>query len=34
MASVLETIGLGKNFGGIVASNDISLKVKRARATR
>jgi branched-chain amino acid transport system ATP-binding protein len=29
MAPVLETIGLGRNFGGIVAANDISLKVEK-----
>ncbi|MEO8753785.1 MAG: ABC transporter ATP-binding protein [Casimicrobiaceae bacterium] len=29
MAPVLETIGIGKNFGGIVASNNISLKVEK-----
>jgi branched-chain amino acid transport system ATP-binding protein len=29
MALALETIGLGKNFGGIVAANDISLKVEK-----
>ena len=29
MAPVLETIGLGRNFGGIVAANNISLKVEK-----
>ena len=29
MTLALETIGLGKNFGGIVAANDISLKVEK-----
>jgi ABC-type branched-subunit amino acid transport system ATPase component len=29
MTLALETIALGKNFGGIVAANDISLKVER-----
>jgi ABC-type branched-subunit amino acid transport system ATPase component len=29
MSLALETVGLGKNFGGIVAANDISLKVEK-----
>ena len=29
MTLALETIGLGKNFGGIVAANNISLKVEK-----
>jgi ABC-type branched-subunit amino acid transport system ATPase component len=29
MAPVLETIGLDKHFGGIVAANQVSLRVKR-----
>jgi ABC-type branched-subunit amino acid transport system ATPase component len=29
MTLALETTGLGKNFGGIVAANDISLKVEK-----
>jgi ABC-type branched-subunit amino acid transport system ATPase component len=29
MAPVLETIGLGRNFGGIVAAYDISMKVEK-----
>jgi branched-chain amino acid transport system ATP-binding protein len=29
VAPVLETIGLGRNFGGIVAANDISLKLAK-----
>jgi branched-chain amino acid transport system ATP-binding protein len=29
MVPVLETVGVGKNFGGIVAANDISLKIAR-----
>ena len=29
MAPVLETIGIGRNFGGIVAANNISLKVEK-----
>ena len=29
MTFALETIGLGKNFGGIVAANNISLKVEK-----
>ena len=29
MAAALETIGVGKNFGGIVAANNISLKVEK-----
>jgi branched-chain amino acid transport system ATP-binding protein len=28
MAPALETVGLGRNFGGIVAANNISLKVE------
>ena len=31
---VLETVGLEKRFGGIVATNDVSLTLERARATR
>jgi len=29
MTPALETIGLGKNFGGVVAANDISLKLEK-----
>jgi branched-chain amino acid transport system ATP-binding protein len=29
MAAALETIGVGRNFGGIVAAHNISLKVKK-----
>jgi len=29
MAPALETIGIGRNFGGIVAANNISLKVEK-----
>ena len=29
VAPALETIGIGKNFGGIVAANDISLKLEQ-----
>ena len=29
MTAALETIGIGKNFGGIVAANDISLRIER-----
>ena len=29
MTPALETIGIGKNFGGIIAANDISLKLEK-----
>jgi ABC-type branched-subunit amino acid transport system ATPase component len=29
MAYVLETVGLEKNFGGIIAANDVSLKIEK-----
>ncbi len=30
---ILETIGLEKRFGGIIAAHDVSLASRKARAT-
>ena len=34
MTAALETIGLEKRFGGLVATNDVSMRLERRRAPR